>query len=143
MNTRKHHTEKPLTNIGFDESFKILAVHFFSRFSKVITDFELINLPKKADVLVVETDRPITRHVRIFDYFKAFNIIEFKSVSNPFRVAEDVPKIFIYAGGLLLNEKKATIANTTFTMLSSRKPGRFLREYKNDVHKVKNGVYTQ
>lgn len=92
-------------------------------------------------MLVVETEEPITRHVRIFDYFKAFNIIEFKSVNNPFRVAEDLPKISIYTGGLLLNEKKATIANTTFTLLSARKPVRFLREYKKDIHKVKNGVY--
>jgi hypothetical protein len=132
---------KLLKNIGFDESFKILATHFFSRFSKVITEFELINLPKKADVLVVETDKPITRYVRIFDYFKAFNIIEFKSVNNPFRVAEDLHKILIYAGGLLLNEKKGDDYEYSFTVLSSRKPVRFLRSYKKDVQKVKNGVY--
>lgn len=89
---------------------------------------------------MVETDKPVTRHVKVFDYFKAFNIIEFKSVNNPFRVAEDLPKILIYTGGLLLNEKKAAIANTTFTVLSSRKPERFLRDYKNDVQRVKNGV---
>ena len=107
----------------------------------MITDFEITKLPKKADVLVVETEKPITKYVRIFDYFKKFNIIEFKSVRDPFRIVEDLPKIFIYAGGLLLNEERATIGNSTITILSSRKPKRLLSVYKKHVHKVQNGVY--
>ena len=85
--------------IGFDESFKILAKHFFSEFSKVITDFEITKLPKKTDVLIIETEKPIKKYVRIFAYFKKFNIIEFKSVQDPFRMDEDLPKILIYIGG--------------------------------------------
>jgi len=131
----------PIEEIGFDESFKILATHFFGAFSKVITDFEIINLPKKADVLVVEADKPIAQYVRIFDYFKTYNIVEFKSVKDSFRMAEDFPNILIYIGGLLLNKKNATIGNTTFTVLSSRKPKRFLGAYKEHVQTLKNGVY--
>ena len=137
----KEKQEKPIKEIGFDESFKILAKHFFGEFSKVITDFEIIKLPKKTDVLVIETEKPIKKHVRIFDYFKKFNIIEFKSILDPFRIYEDLPKILIYIGGLLLNDRKANLVNTTFTIFCSRKPEKLLLAYKNHIQKVKNGVY--
>jgi hypothetical protein len=131
----------PKKEIGFDECFKILATHFFSEFSKITTDYEIINLPKKADVLVVEADKPITNYLRIFDYFKRFNIIEFKSANDPFRVDSDVPKILVYTGGIMMNEKNATFENTTFTLLTARKPVKLFKRYKKDVQKVKNGVY--
>lgn len=133
--------EKPVTGIGFDESFKILAKHFFSEFSKVITDFEITKLPKKTDVLIIETQRPIKEYVSIFTYFKKFNIIEFKSVQDPFRLGEDLPKILIYIGGLLLNEKAAHFNNTTFTILNSRKPEKLFKTYKKYIQKARNGVY--
>ena len=79
--------------IGFDESFKILAKDFFGKFSKVITDCEILKLPRKADVLVIETEKPITKYVKIFDYFKKVNIIEFKSVNNPFRLEKVVSAV--------------------------------------------------
>jgi len=126
---------------GYDEVFKILVKQFFETFSKVITDYEIIKLPKKTDVLVIETESPIREHVKIFDYFKKFNIIEFKSVKDNFRIKEDLPKIFIYIGGILLNEKAATSSNTTFTLVSSQKPEKLFRRYEDTVQKLKKGVY--
>lgn len=70
---------KELKPTGYDEIFKIMIKHYFERFAKVITDYEIINLPKKADLLIIEVDKPITKHVKIFTYFKRFNIIEFNS----------------------------------------------------------------
>ena len=64
--------DKIVKEIGFDESFKILAKHFFSEFSKVITDLEITKLPKKTDVLIIGTKKPIKEYVRIFVYFKKF-----------------------------------------------------------------------
>jgi hypothetical protein len=133
--------DTPKKEIGFDESFKILATHFFSEFSKIVTDYEIINLPKKADLLVVETDKPITNYVKIFDYFKTFNIIEFKSAQDPFRIDRDIPKILVYIGGILLAEKKGFLENTTFSIISSRKPVKLFKVFKKYIHKVKNGVY--
>jgi hypothetical protein len=132
---------QPAKGIGFDESFKILAKHFFSPFSKVITDFEILKLPKKADVLVVETEKPLKEYVKIFSYFRKFNIIEFKSIRDPFRVEEDLSKVFIYIGSLLLNENNASIENTTFTLLTSRKPDKLLKYCRKSIQKIKNGVY--
>ena len=126
---------------GLDEIFKILMKHYFEKFCKVITDFEIIKLPKKADLLIIETDKPITEHVKIFTYFKKVNIIEFKSVNDPFRFKEDLPKIWIYSGGVVSNEKESNIENTTFTLVSSRKPEKLLKYYEKDIQKVQNGVY--
>ena len=130
-----------IKSYGYDESFKILARHFFERFSKVITDYEIIKLPKKTDVLVVEADSPINTYVKIFDYFKKFNIIEFKSPKDRFSIKEDLPKLFIYIGGIMLNEKAATTTNTTFTLVCSHKPDKLFQIYKSAVQKLKNGVY--
>jgi hypothetical protein len=130
-----------IKQIGFDESFKILAKYFFGEFSKVITDYEIINLPKKTDVLVIKTVKSISSHVRIFNYFKDFNIIEFKSVNNPFRIGIDIPKLLVYIGGILLNEKKASLENTTFTLLTARKPVKLFKIYKKSIQIVKKGVY--
>ena len=89
----------------------------------------------------METNKPITKYVKIFDYFKTYNIIEFKSVKDPFRIDTHVPKMLIYIGGILLNENNATLENTTFTILSARKPMKLIRRYKKYIQKVKNGIY--
>lgn len=126
---------------GYDETFKILAKHFFESFSKVITDFEIINLPKKADILVVETDKPIHNYTDIFSYFKRVNIIEFKSVDNPFNMTYDLHKLLIYLGGVCLNTNQPDYRNTTITVVSSRKPVRLLKAFAEDLHELKKGVY--
>ena len=81
----------------------------------------------------METDKPITNYVRIFDYFRKFNIIEFKSVNDPFRIDKDIPKILVYIGGILLAEKEATLENTTFSIVSSRKPVKLFKVYKKHI----------
>ena len=53
----------------------------------------------------------------------------------------DVPKVLAYIGGILLNEKKATLENTTFTLITARKPMKLFKAYKKYIQKVKKGVY--
>jgi hypothetical protein len=106
-----------------------------------VTDFEIINLPKKADVLIIEIEKAIKEYTKFFDYFKKVNIIEFKSAGNPFRIDKDISKILVYIGGIILQEKKASFENTTFTLFSSRKPEKLFIRYHNYIQKVKNGLY--
>jgi len=40
--------------LGYDEIFKILVKNFFESFATVITDYEIVKLPKKADTLIIE-----------------------------------------------------------------------------------------
>ena len=65
-------------NFGYDEAFKELMRYYFEPFAQVITDYEILNLPKRLDVLIIEADTSIKKHVKIFKYFKRYNIIEFK-----------------------------------------------------------------
>jgi hypothetical protein len=111
-----------ISKVGYDEIFKIMMKEYFERFAKVITDYEVINLPKSVDLLIIEIDRPITKYVKLLTYFKRINIIEFKSVSDSFRLNRDLYKIGIYIGGVSLREEKANIDNTTFTIISSGRP---------------------
>jgi hypothetical protein len=129
------------SSIGYDETFKILMKEYFGKFAKVITDYEIINLPRNVDLLIIEVKEPIEKHVKLFTYFKRYNIIEFKSIADPFRMNRDLYKIGIYIGGILLKEKKADIKNTTFTLVSSRKPEKFLKYYKEKTRAIKKGLY--
>ena len=98
-----------------------------------------IKVEKKTGSITIHYHFP--EYVRIFAYFKKFNIIEFKSVHDPFRIDVDLPKILIYIGGLLLNENAANLENTTFTILSSRKPEKLFKTYEKHIQKVKNSIY--
>jgi hypothetical protein len=131
-----HKSKLPLT---FDEAFKDLMKYYFSPFAKVITDYEIIKLPKKVDLLIIEIDKPIENYVKIFKYFKRFNIIEFKSERNRFRLTSDLYKLGIYIGGLLLEEKEANVENTTFSLVSTFTPKVFLKKYK--AKQICTGLY--
>jgi hypothetical protein len=129
-------TKKPL---NFDEFFKQEIKDYFVSFAKVITDYEIIELPKKVDLLIIEVTQPIEEHVKIFKYFKRFNIIEFKSERNRSRLNQDLYKILIYIGDILLKEKEADEENSTFTLVTSLKPVKFLRKY--NATELRQGLY--
>jgi len=124
---------------NYDESFKILMTDYFSKFAKVITDYEIIDLPKRVDILIIEVNQPIEQYVELFKYFKRYNIIEFKSERNRFKSDEDLYKLGIYIGGVLLKESEANPKNTTFTIVSSLKPARFLKQY--NAEQIRQGLY--
>lgn len=131
----------PKVDHSHDESFKVLAREHFGKYCRVITDFEFFANPKRADLLIIESDSPIYMNTRIFSYFKEVNVVEFKSEVDSFRVKKHFPQILFYIGGALSNEKRATIENMTFTLISSRKPVKFLKMFKKSTKKIENGVY--
>ncbi|MDQ1266375.1 MAG: hypothetical protein QG635_1527 [Bacteroidota bacterium] len=124
---------------SFDEAFKILIASYFGRFARVETDYEIIDLPKRVDILVVEQTEPIEPYVVIFKYFKRFNIIEFKSEGNKFRLNEDLYKLGIYINGVLMKEPEADVNNSTFTLVTSIRPAKFLKQYK--AREIRQGLY--
>lgn len=131
--------EKGKLPVGYDEMFKIMTVDFFGSFAEVKTDFEIIDLPKRVDILIIETTAPIEQYVEIFKYFRRFNIIEFKSEDNRFVLNEDLYKLGIYINGFMLKEAGADIDNTTFTLVSSRRPVKLLKQYH--ARELRQGLY--
>ncbi len=102
---------------------------YFSKFAEVRTDFEILSLPKKVDLLIIETDKPIIDYVSVFTYFKKVNIIEFKSELDRFRFIPDVFDIGLYINGIMKEYNNSNFKDTTFTLVSSYKPNKFLKEY--------------
>ncbi|MDQ1265989.1 MAG: hypothetical protein QG635_1141, partial [Bacteroidota bacterium] len=43
---------------SYDEAFKILMTSYFGRFASVTSDYEIIKLPKRVDILIIETTEP-------------------------------------------------------------------------------------
>jgi len=125
----------------YDELFKKQCKEFFQKFATVITDYEIVKLPKKADILIIEMYAKLNTKLEIFNYFEEYNIIEFKSVADHFKVGEDDLKISFYINGVLLQEKDANVNNTTFTLVSSGKPEAFLKKFKDKIQTIRTGHY--
>ncbi|MCB1191666.1 MAG: hypothetical protein KDK90_14580 [Leptospiraceae bacterium] len=75
-------------NKTYDEIFKYRIKQFFEKFAIVKTEYEILRLPRKADILVIEAEESIQDHVLLFTYFKKYNIIEFKSEEDRFRTRD-------------------------------------------------------
>jgi hypothetical protein len=66
-------------------------------------------------------------------------LIEFKSENNRFKLKEDLFKLGIYINGLILKEPEADVNNTSFTLVTSKKPTKFLKQYK--AVEIRQGLY--
>ncbi|MCP5503249.1 MAG: hypothetical protein H7A25_25350 [Leptospiraceae bacterium] len=120
----------------FDEVFKKRAISFFSKFAKVETEYELHRLPRKLDVLVIESDKPIGKHLDLMNYFQEFNIIEFKSESQGVKL-QDIYKTLYYISAFILRKKEKGCLS--FTLITTKKPKRFLEAYH--FFENKRGLY--
>lgn len=126
---------------SLDEGFKALLKHLLEPYGHVITDYELIISSKRVDAVIIKVDRPGESPLNIFDYFKRFNIIEFKSEKDGFRIERHLPNLLIYLGGVILSEKSANFENTTFTLICSKRPEKLLKMFKKSTQKIKKGIY--
>ena len=126
-------------NIGYDEFFKSVMKYYFEPFAKVITDYEIINLPKKVDLLIIEAEVPIVEHLEVMKYFKRFNIIEFKSENDKFDLNTDLYKLGIYLNGTLFTIPESNIDNTTFSLVSSRRLTKLIKYFK--AENIRKGLY--
>jgi predicted transposase/invertase (TIGR01784 family) len=127
--------------IGYDEIFKSLFKWYFEPYGKVITDYEIIDLPKKADIVVFKEKTNAFKDLTLFSYFKAVNGIEFKSISDSYKVYQDLYKTGIYINGILHREKIEHPDQFTFTIISSRHPQKLLKNFEGSVEVVEKGHY--
>jgi hypothetical protein len=124
----------------YDEAFKELMKEYFEPFARVITDYELLTIPKRVDLLIIELEKPIINYVKIFSYFKRYNIIEFKSEKDRFIFWKDLYNIGIYLNGVLLKEKVKNYDNSTFSLVTTLKPKKLLDTFK--AKELRKGIYT-
>jgi len=124
---------------GFDEAFKISMKKYFESIAMVETNFEILKLPKKVDLLIIQAEKTIIDYVKIFTYFKRLNIIEFKSEKDRFVFKPDLYDIGIYTNGVLRIKNEYDFEDTTFSLVSSTKPEKLLNLFK--ASELEKGVY--
>ncbi|GIX40870.1 MAG: hypothetical protein KatS3mg129_0603 [Leptospiraceae bacterium] len=125
--------------LKYDEFFKIVTKNFFELLNcNVITEYEILNLPKKADIIIIKN--PDTKKLELFKYFKIFNIISFKSEKDKPSI-KDFNDLFIYLTGFCNREKSANLNNTTITLITPD----FTKSFKNLLNKhailLQDGLY--
>jgi hypothetical protein len=131
---KKKTIRRPLNEV-FKKKFK----KFFERFAVVKTEFEIVGLPRKFDILIIETDTPFRDRLEIFSYFKKYNIVDFKSEGDELTV-DGLNKVCYYFYAFLLREYAAKYANTTVTIVSTFRPFIISDEYEHE--QVKKGIFT-
>jgi hypothetical protein len=130
---KKKTKRRPLNEV-FKNKFK----RFFQRFAVVKTEFEILGLPRKFDILIVETDAPFKDRLDIFRYFKKYNIVDFKSEGDELTI-DGLNKVCYYFYAFLLRED-AKYENTTVTIVSTFRPFLISDDYEHE--QVKNGIFT-
>ena len=86
-----------------DEAFKIFSKLFFEKGLKyqVQTDYELLKLPKRLDIVVIKGDISLAKKLQFFSYFKEHNIISFKSFTDRLKKADCSASVEIGQTGYL------------------------------------------
>jgi len=130
-----------LPKSGFDRIFKELAKWFFKDYAKRIeSDYELLKFPRKTDILLVEVDEEKVSKLKIFNYLRHWNGIEFKSETDAFG-RDDLYKIGVYIGGILLQEKIKHLEDFTWTVITTLKPTKLFAKYYDRIDRISEGVY--
>ena len=123
--------KKPIlkAQITLDTFFKSQAREFFGSCGYLVeTEHEMLKNPKKLDVLLIKQNTA-SLGFDIFDYFTPFNLVSYKSYGDALRT-QDIYDLSIYTNLYLRENPKANYGNTTITLICSRTPRKFIREYK-------------
>jgi len=127
--------------LKLDEMFKTYIKNVLKDDAEVITDFEILKRPPKADIVIIKPIEGFNKKFPIFEHFKKINIIEFKSADDRFKVPEDIYQIEIYIGGVLKNMPQYMPADATFTVVCTVIPKKFLEYSKMHLKIIRKGIY--
>ena len=125
-----------------DQYFKNGCAEIFPLLGfNVQTEFELITGTKRIDVVLLrKLKKSKTKNLQVFDYFLEHNLLSYKSFKDNFSL-NDVLDCSIYYSSYLQKVKDAKQSNTTISLLISKKPRKFLAEYKSEIREIGKGFY--
>jgi hypothetical protein len=123
-----------------DEAFKVFSKLFFEKGLKyqVHTDYELLKLPKRLDVVVIKGALSLAKKLKFFSYFRQYNIISFKSFTDRLKKA-DLYDALIYAPAYAKNERLKNLKGITVTVISAYQRRGIVKEL--GLKEVRGGVY--
>ncbi len=133
---------EPRIILTFDEFFKQSCKSFFEGEGfHVETEVEIFHLPKRLDVLIVKNpDKILSEDFTLFQYWKEFNLISFKSKPDTLEIS-DIWDSLIYMYGFLNRNKSANFENTTMSLLVNSHPRSFLKKFKPFCKEFEKGVW--
>ena len=133
-----HKKSTPKIKISYDELFKIVLKDFFESHNfSVITDNELINLPKSFDLLIIKKNE--SHNLPFFNFLKTYNIISYKSVSDRFSI-KDYNHLNIYYYGYILSNKDINYNDIQPIVISTFFPRKLFSHINFKYTKIKNGL---
>ena len=123
-----------------DEAFKIFSKLFFEKGLKyqVQTDYELLKLPKRLDVVVIKGDVSLAKRLHFFSYFKQHNIISFKSFTDRLKKA-DLYDALIYSPAYAKNERLKDLKGITVTVISAYQGREVVKDL--GLKQIREGIY--
>ncbi len=133
---------EPRIILTFDEFFKRSCKSFFEEEGfHVETEIEIFHLPKRLDVMIVKNpDKILSEDFTLFQYWKEFNLISFKSKPDSLEIS-DIWDSLIYIYGFLNRNKSANFENTTMSLLVNSHPRSFLKKYAPFCKEMEQGVW--
>ncbi len=99
----------------------------------------MLKSPKRLDVLLIK-QKTASVEFDIFNYFAPYNLISYKSYGDAVR-AQDIYDLSIYTNLYLRENPDANYGNTTITLICSRTPRKFIREYKESFTEACSGHF--
>ena len=137
MNTPKLSTR---IRISLDTFFKQQAKEFFGACGyQVESEHEMLKMPKRLDVLVIETG-PINHRFEILGYFNRFNLISYKSHRDRVRF-KDICDMSIYLNLYIRETPEADYGNTSMTLICSSSPRKFITAHREHFREVCPGHF--
>jgi hypothetical protein len=122
-----------------DETFKVVFSNLYQDKAIVHIGYEIAIPSRKIDLFIEEKDNvPLDLQGSFFDYFKKYNIIEFKSEEDPF-LKKDLQTLHLYISAIYLKyqQKNCNETDFTFTLVTSKKI-KFLEKIAVEISK---GLY--
>ena len=132
-----------LTNIKItlDHFFKFQLREFLGICGyRVESEHEMLHFPKKLDALVIGEGSAAASDFKIFNYFRRYNLISYKSFNDSLRV-RDIYALSLYYHLYLQEQADSNYGNTTITLICSRTPKKFIRTYKDLFTEVQRGHF--
>lgn len=127
--------------LRYDEFFKSSCIDFFTKHGfNVETELEIYKLPKRLDVLAINTNRKIPDNFTLLKYWNKHNLISYKSKNDKFR-RKDIFDATIYLHGYLNNTPSARYENSSMSIFMNHGIPKYFQELKEYIHLTEPGVW--
>lgn len=143
QNQNKPNNDFPFKRIllRYDEFFKTSCVDFFTKYGFLVeTELEIYKLPKRLDVLAINTNTTIPENFTLLRYWNQHNLISYKSKNDNFR-KKDILDASIYLLGYINNTPHAEFENTSISIFMNHRIPKYFQKFQDHTKLIEPGVW--